>query len=480
MKATIWLGLDKKYKFVYTKNSGLIYNCVNFQTTLLKLNWQYYISRNVPLWHDSLQISFGKEGCERYGLPCIWHLRAHRHGEEADFYYLQNGKYGRDRFSTTLAKKLSQPDFIKFIKKQFKKDCAELTRLAGLAKLNPRSLDKFFRFYGLSEAMLDITSLGSKLLTDKVLELLGNNFDRQSIAAYYTRLAGLAPMQKLERELDKLCCEKIDIKKEAERLRKKYSWIPVNFVGEPWSAEEFEQKIIEHKIGSELELKKPKAKISKDVRYYLKTLSEIAYLNEFRKAAFSRACLIIRPKLDALAREHGLFGWQDLNFLTHDEILNLSKNKDNYQKKLIEHRRDLCFIANKTVSSYFVSEDLDFIRKFERKFKSKSDGVKEVSGVVAHGGRVSGAAKIINGPIDFYKFKQGDILIAKMTSVDFIPIMKMAGAFVTDEGGLACHAAIISREYNKPCIVGTELATVVFKDGDIIEVDANTGVVRKL
>ncbi|MBI4426930.1 MAG: hypothetical protein HY569_00370 [Candidatus Magasanikbacteria bacterium] len=471
---------------------------MNSQTTLLKLNWKYYISRNVPLWHDSLQISFGKEGCERYGLPCIWHLRAHRHGEEADFYYLSGGKHGRDRFSAALAKKLSRPDFIKFIKKQFKKDCAKLLRLAGSVKPDSQqALFKFFRFYGLSEAMLDITSLGSKLLTNKVWELLADNRDRQNVVAYYTRLVGLAPMQKLERELDKLCGKKIDIKKEAERLREKYSWIPVNFVGEPWSAEEFEKKIIEHKIGPRAELKKPGAKISKTAEYCLRVLSDIAYFNEFRKAAFSRACLIIRPKLDALAREHGLLSWRDFNYLTHDEILDLAKNKsstflrglvprrkvldkDGYQKKLIERRSSICFIVNETVSKYFVSEDLDFIRKFERKFKPKSGGVKEIRGTPAHGGKAAGVAKIINGPVDFSKFKQGDILIAKMTSVDFIPIMKMAGAFVTDEGGLASHAAIISREYNKPCVVGTGLATGVFRDGDTVEVDANNGIVRKI
>ena len=463
-------------------NNGFVQKIFSFRPSpILSLPWRYYISRNVPLWHDSLQISLGKEGCERYGLPCILHLRTHRHGEEADFYYLSGGKYGRDRFSAALAKKLSRPDFIKFIKKQFKKDCAKLLRLARSLKSDSQpALSNFFHFYGLSEAMLDITSLGSKLLTDKVWELLADNRDRQSIAAYYTRPAGLAPMQKLERELGKLCCKKIDIKKEAERLRKRYSWIPVNFVGEPWGAEEFEKKIIEHEISSRPKLKKPGAKISKEAEYYLRMLSDIAYFNEFRKAAFSRACLIIRPKLDALAREHGLLSWRDFNYLTHDEILDLAKNKDGYQKKLIERRSGICFIANKTVSKYFVSEDLDFIRKFERKFKPKSVGVKEIHGTPAHGGKAAGVAKIINGPVDFDKFRQGDILIAKMTSVDFIPIMKRAGAFVTDEGGLACHAAIISREYDKPCVVGTGLATVVFRDGDIVEVDANAGVVRKV
>ena len=56
--------------------------------------------------------------------------------------------------------------------------------------------------------------------------------------------------------------------------------------------------------------------------------------------------------------------------------------------------------------------------------------------------------------------------------------MQRASAFVTDEGGITCHAAIVAREMRKPCIVGTRVATRVLKDGDIVEVDANSGIVR--
>ena len=67
-----------------------------------------------------------------------------------------------------------------------------------------------------------------------------------------------------------------------------------------------------------------------------------------------------------------------------------------------------------------------------------------------------------------------------MTIPDFLPAMKKAVAFVTDEGGILCHAAIVAREFKKPCIVGTKFATKILKDGDYVEVDANNGVVRLL
>ena len=67
-----------------------------------------------------------------------------------------------------------------------------------------------------------------------------------------------------------------------------------------------------------------------------------------------------------------------------------------------------------------------------------------------------------------------------MTTPDFVPAMEKAAAIVTDRGGILCHAAIVSREMSKPCIIGTKIATKVLKDGDLVEVDADKGVVRKI
>ena len=75
---------------------------------------------------------------------------------------------------------------------------------------------------------------------------------------------------------------------------------------------------------------------------------------------------------------------------------------------------------------------------------------------------------------------QGDILVTEMTTPDFVPAMKRASAIVTDKGGITCHAAIVSRELNIPCVIGTKIATKVFKDGDVVEVNATSGVVKKV
>jgi pyruvate,water dikinase len=83
-------------------------------------------------------------------------------------------------------------------------------------------------------------------------------------------------------------------------------------------------------------------------------------------------------------------------------------------------------------------------------------------------------------PREGSKVMDGDILVATMSTPDFLPAMMRAAAFVTDIGGITSHAAIVSREMGKPCVIGTKMATKVLKDGDLIEVDATKGVVRKI
>lgn len=96
-------------------------------------------------------------------------------------------------------------------------------------------------------------------------------------------------------------------------------------------------------------------------------------------------------------------------------------------------------------------------------------------------GKVTGKVRVIrNFKTEKERFRNGEILVAGMTRPEFVPLMKKAVAIVTDEGGITCHAAVVSRELGIPCVVGTKVATQVLKDGDLVEVDAEKGAVRKI
>ncbi|MBI3115005.1 MAG: hypothetical protein HYZ09_00750 [Candidatus Kerfeldbacteria bacterium] len=121
------------------------------------------------------------------------------------------------------------------------------------------------------------------------------------------------------------------------------------------------------------------------------------------------------------------------------------------------------------------------LHRFKRKLLTQATvTASEVRGNVAYPGTVRGTVRVILRPDDLSKVREGDILVTNMTTPAFILGMKRSAAFVTDEGGLTCHAAIVAREMKKPCIIGTKVATKVFKDGDRVEVDATRGIVRKV
>ncbi len=119
-------------------------------------------------------------------------------------------------------------------------------------------------------------------------------------------------------------------------------------------------------------------------------------------------------------------------------------------------------------------------KDFTLVFPVSSTEPDAVRGMVGAPGRASGVARVIAGDDTTHDFHEGDILICRMTAPDALPLMQKAGGIVTDLGGILTHAAIVAREMKKPCIVGTKNATQVFRDGDMVEVDATHGIVRKL
>jgi len=103
----------------------------------------------------------------------------------------------------------------------------------------------------------------------------------------------------------------------------------------------------------------------------------------------------------------------------------------------------------------------------------------DLKGVPANNGMVRGAVKVVITKGDFKKIKKGDVLVTQMTRPEFLPILHNVSAIVTDEGGITCHAAIVSRELGIPCVIATQVATNVLKDGDKVLVDANKGIISK-
>jgi phosphohistidine swiveling domain-containing protein len=183
--------------------------------------------------------------------------------------------------------------------------------------------------------------------------------------------------------------------------------------------------------------------------------------------------------IDALLKESkNILGekYQDyVNFIKLDEIIN-KKPKIN---TLRSRKEGYIFYQGKVYNNPNVD---NFLKKNKVNIIKESINKEEllIKGNSAYRGKIKGVVKKVFEVADMDKVKKGDILVTSMTTPDLIAINKNFSAIITDEGGVTCHAAIIAREMKKPCIIGAKIATQVLKDGDLVEVDANKGVVKIL
>lgn len=172
--------------------------------------------------------------------------------------------------------------------------------------------------------------------------------------------------------------------------------------------------------------------------------------------------------------------------LDDDEVLQLaewamaieehySRKNDKWTPMDIEWAKDgqtgELFIVQARAETVQSRRDATIIEEYRLKKKGKELAVgKSVGNKIAHG-----KARVIKEIKESGKFKEGEVLVTDMTDPDWVPIMRAASAIVTDRGGRTSHAAIVSRELGLPCIVGTNNATEVIKNGKEITVDCSKG-----
>lgn len=164
--------------------------------------------------------------------------------------------------------------------------------------------------------------------------------------------------------------------------------------------------------------------------------------------------------------------------LTLKELEHYFKTGKLPEKDILTERFEACALFFNKERYSLTTDYLEIDRLEKIHIKDSKEG--QVSGTIAYKGKAKGIARIIFNPFKVAVFNKGDILITGMTRPDYLPLMEKSSAIVTDVGGMLCHAAIVSRELKKPCIIGTQFATKKFKDGDLVEVDAEKGVVRKI
>ncbi len=255
---------------------------------------------------------------------------------------------------------------------------------------------------------------------------------------------------------------------------KKYSHLGMKyFLGEPWTLWDAYHMLKNVDLASSSRIPKQNGEqsttpISREISPNLRFAEDLLRLRTEKWEMMCYGCSLFRKMI----KEHfvDVVNYDDLLSLRVPEVITLLSG--NFFPKEGPAGRE-CFTLEITDNGPKLTTGII-------KEKGETYALAEINGKSAYKGKVQGTIKIVLSHRDCFKVENGDILVATMSTPDFLPAMLKAAAFVTDIGGITSHAAIISREMKKPCVIGTKIATKVFHDGDLVEVDAEKGIVRKV
>ncbi|MDO8741372.1 MAG: PEP-utilizing enzyme [Candidatus Woesearchaeota archaeon] len=279
---------------------------------------------------------------------------------------------------------------------------------------------------------------------------------------------------------------------------KKYCWMPYMYIGPKEDITHFFERVDElieiglakakellnqiEKKHKEIESKQNEIlssfKPNKKDKELLRFASELVWLKGYRKDTFYHLFYCYEPFLREAAKRTGttfeligfLFPWE------FEEALLLHKHANS---ELELRKKHSLYYLDKDKIIFYYGKEIDNFKK-----EISIEGIKtepdNLIGMVAYPGYAKGIVSIIETVEDMKKMNFGNILVSQMTGPNIVPAMKKAAAIITDTGGLTCHASILSREFKIPCIVGTKYATKILKEGDLVEVDANNGIVKIL
>ena len=223
-----------------------------------------------------------------------------------------------------------------------------------------------------------------------------------------------------------------------------------------------------------------KLNLNKEERKYVEIVSRAVYLKPRRKDYQSKSYYHLEFLQKEVAKR---LNWslsqvrsallEEIEDGLNGKEINIDLINERYKKHIIIP------IGNEV--KIYQGEEVD---KFEKEHIKEEEIILENSNIItgqsAFPGIVKGTVKRIDLPDDMIKMKDGDIIVSTATTPSIVPAIRKARAIVADEGGLTCHASIVSREFKIPCVVGTKIGTKILKDGDEVEVDATKGIIKKL
>jgi len=480
-------------------------------------NWKFYVSRKFNWFVENTEIyaSLEKYQNELLGFEIATQnylcLNGDEYSLDSDFEvlcekmdsYLQNDINFLERFSKI------EFDLVEEIKEYLKYLKNKNLEILSFKELY-EEMEKFNSLY-IKSFIPGMTRPEDYLIDRLEKELIDANFtekDTEIIFAKISTCPNYFPLSYSEEPLDLLKLA-LEIKKGnnieelLEEHIKKYSWIkgPVEFKDTAFTKENYLLRLdnlindnIEEKIeninnvrkSNDIEYEKVlgQYKFTQKAKKLIKAIRDFIFLRTYTTEYSDHLFYVGRHTIFKEISNRTNIADEDLIMLDDKEILAILKNEGNMNEEiknvLKSRKKGFAMIwINGNVQTVFGSESLELQNEIARAYKTLSEEEKSnnkiILGSIANRGKVKGIARVLTVYQDIYRVKKGDIIVATMTTPDYVSAMEKAAGFITDEGGVTCHAAILSREFNVPCIVGTINGTKEIQDGQMIELDAYTG-----
>ncbi|MBN1198258.1 MAG: hypothetical protein JXA23_02820, partial [Bacteroidales bacterium] len=260
---------------------------------------------------------------------------------------------------------------------------------------------------------------------------------------------------------------------------KKYAYLGYRDVFSSGYSIDFFRSSLQEKDLNEMGLTHPpllEFNFSPDELQVIHLLKEFVWFRNYRTERFFEGMFFLEPLWKQLSLSFGL-GEHDLFYYLTDEVSKLFTHGDKVPVADLEQRKQGSALL--LDDNHFLLLTGDLLKQKESAIQEVDESAsQEIKGMVVCRGECQGPVSIVHNDSELDKVNDGDILVTGMTTPDYIPALRKAAAFVTDEGGVTCHAAIVAREMKKPCIVGTKHATQILKDRELVQVDANAGIVK--
>ncbi|MFA6427096.1 MAG: PEP-utilizing enzyme [Candidatus Magasanikbacteria bacterium] len=448
--------------------------------------------------HESLGISFGPTLVQYIDGVMYWYA---------------SQTYVRKVAQHSLALVIKRRNFLDFAIKTYDQKMEKLSAHAAflyktdvhkknnheLWKLFSRHITLYTDAYAWSEPV--VIGLEESLGTYLKQYLAENFYDKERASFIFSVLTASKEKSFAKEEEDDLFRIAIEIKK--KRLKnidaaitkheQAYSWVPYDYGLDLWDKkyfsvildrllkqDEMERRLFESKNYFKSLEKRQKEieqtyKIEEKYSILFGSLRRAVYLQDHKKKLFTIVHYHMARMLSEIAlRVHTS---TDLMQYYLPEELERALLQQNFteESELKKRRQNSLFIFKDDAVKMLVGNKAKSY--VSRHVKKEQQREATLLGTTASPGLYRGTVHIIRDSKEIKNMKKGEVLVATMTSPEYITAMRMAGAIITDQGGIMCHAAIISRELGIPCIVGTKFATTFLKDGDNVEINADQNTV---